>query len=811
MAVRPSIPIASLKLRQMPTSTIPAISFQNDLAYDITVYDSFVPSPLTDADKTYFGQLTMLGNVAAKSTGSITPIHPTSAFIIDNSTNKKPVKRCTKMEFQTTLTSFTVAQADEDAMTATFKFIDFFLHQPGDPAIQSFKAILAGDSKKWLSDMNAFFVKQPAYSLCTFQTYMMAIAYTAMNPESAAKPPAEATYSLSGLVTLMGGKWPDGMPDITVSHFTCNTQNGVVDIWFQIDISCLPFETDAIAKNFNSLYFDKKVQANLQFNYGFGLGILGTRLAVYLDTIKIPISSSDQFGIMHPTLTVDINPLFRFVVLTISGMIPFSVFNKSFNVAVSFTIDNVEAHVGAVIQDPDHSLPTPPFMKGVHFDEFGIGMGIFFEPPGFALGLQGKLHIGEPAAGTLVDLADDTFALICKMDGEVPEPVYASFYVPRMDINSVVEVFTNSSPNISIPITFTDLSFRWAENPMEPYVLPDGTLTDMAYGFSAAVDIFSFGFYGDVEIDMTNGLTATVEMSPLSLGPVFKLSGDGKGVTIKVDADGNPIKNNQIRDKKVLQDALAKATDKQLVAPGGPVLLINTFTSPLLHVNGKVSLFEIIERAVEIDIDRDGIKFELDFGGILTEQMTCTLQDFHNFAGVFKFGIDHTFTLPTVLGVPLGSIHVQAMAQSYIEVWTSLTDVNISVGGSFEFEGHTLSFGNFSVDIHISRIIDVIEAIVSYLTDNVEQIFTDIIHDAEQWAQKAKQGLITGYDTVSHVLKNGFNKLAGEVASIMKGAGYTASEVGLELPVTFGLNAAETAQTLSAAGYPGNEIIAGLK
>lgn len=712
------------------STTIPALSFQNDLGYDISVYDSFTPTPATDADKNYFGQLTLLGNIAAKSTGTVQPIHTSSAFVIDNTTDKKPLKRCTKMAFQTTIISFTVGQADEDAMTATFKFADFFLHQPDDPVSQAFKAILTEDPKKWLTDMNAFFLKQPAYSLCTFQTYMMTVAYTAMHPESIAMPPQDAQYSLSKLVALMGGNWPDGMPDISVSNFTCNTQNDVVDIWVQIDISSLPFESDQIAKNVNSMYFDKKVQANLQFNYGLSIGIFGTRLTLLLETIKIPISGFTEFGIEKPTITIDINPLFKFVVFTVRGIIPFSLFNKQFDANISMVIDNVEAEIGVVIEGDNSSLPAPPLTRGVHFDEFRVGLGIFFEPPGYAFGVQGKFHIGDPSGENVVDLNDDTFALVCKINGEVPEPVYASFYIPKMDINQVVAIFTDSSPNLNVPVTFTDLSFRWAEDPMEPYTLPD---------------------------------------------------------------------------------ALKTATDKQLVNPGGPVLVINTFQSPILHVNAKVSLFEIANYGINANINGDGIFFTLDFGGILTEQMTCRLSDFHNFYGGFKFGIDHGFSLPTIAGVSLGAIHVQAIADAHIIIQTSLSDVVLKIGGSFEFEGRTRQFGDFSADIHIEKMTDAIGAIITNLTDYAEQIFDDIIHDAEKWAGEAKAGLISGYNTVSDVLKTGYNKSAAEVASVMKGAGYAADQVASEIKSTFNLGVDAVESAMKTAGYAANEVIDALK
>jgi len=87
--------------------------------------------------------------------------------------------------------------------------------------------------------------------------------------------------------------------------------------------------------------------------------------------------------------------------------------------------------------------------------------------------------------------------------------------------------------------------------------------------FTGAVDVLSFGFFGKVRLDLNEGLTADLEASPIELGGVLKLLGDGKGVTIKVDAEGNPIRNNLIRDIKKLQAILKDAKDQTLVKAGG--------------------------------------------------------------------------------------------------------------------------------------------------------------------------------------------------------------------------------------------------
>ncbi len=781
------------------------ISFVNNLAYPVVVYDSSNPDNPTDAEKTYLGELVQLGTVAANSSGDIVPLQPGSAFVIENASIFKPVKRCTVPAINH-ITSFTVAQEDEAKMAASLKFVDFIMHNKTDALSKNFNAVLTGQHDDLETAVNNFFLQNADYKICDYPTYMMAVAYVALNPESIAKPPEEATYSLSKLVEGLGGTWPAGFPDITVSHFTCAIKDNNLDLKVNIDISNMPFENDATKESIKSLFVDTTIKAELTVNLSLGLGIFSARLSLNFENFKIPVGGSNNINITSPTITLDVNPLFKFVVFTIKGTLPFNMFNSPFDADLSITIDNEEAHVGVVIAGDKVSFPAPPVLKGVHLDEVGVGMGIFFKPPAFALGLETKFHIGEPNGGNVIELNDDTFALICKIESEIPEPVFFSFYVPKMDVKEVVTIFTDSTPNIDVPVTFSELSFRWSENFMDAYVLPDGSLTNGGYGFSATANIFSFGFYGFVEIDLNSGLTADIEMSPLNWGNVFTMSGDGKGVSIKIDQNGNPIRNNQISVTKAMQEALKTATDKQIVTPGGPVLIINTLKSPFLHLNAKVSLFDLIDFSIEADINKNGINFLLDYGAVLKEKMSVVLADFHNLSASFTYYINRTITVPTIAGVKLGSFHLAADVETHFKITTSLSDIKLSTGGSFNFEGLRRSFGDFEADIHISKITDFLEAIGRYIEQEAKNIFSEFLNDAQKWASKVKAGFFTAYDEVGSVLKNVWNADSVKVAAVMREAGYAASEIASNIKNAWNCGLNDVTWAMKQVGYSAAEV-----
>lgn len=837
------------------------VSFTNNLDFSVTVYDSFDDHDnttgnqdntsnrdnTTSQDNTnYFATLTSLTTVSANTTTSVQliPSHTASVLIVTNTTTNVPLARLMYMQgFPGDPLS--VGQADVDAMAQTMNFIDFILKNPNDPLTLTFQDLWkdTGSSESVVDSVDQFFVKQPTYASCTFETYMMGITYTAAQPvaaqsesgdqsldtteqpESKGEPLDQAFYSLRTLATLMGGTWPSDFPDIVVTKFTCKTEDKVLSVEAEIDLSKLPAQTDEALKFFGSLFNVQQLWVEVTFNYGFNMGFLGTRLSIGLDAMHVPFGDSKTLTINQPTVTIDINPLFKFVVFTVTGSIPFNMFGKGFEADVSMLIDNIEASFGVVIKGGDNtSLPAPPVMQGVHFDEFGVGIGIIFAPPGAAIGLSGKLHIGDLASGTQVELADDTFVVVCQMVQEVPNPLYISFYVPQMHLTDVLTVFTNTQSSLDVPVSFTDLSFKWSEDPMTPVALPDGTLSEMGYGFSAAANILAFSFYGDIAIDLDNGLTADIEMTPLALGDVFSIGGDGTGVSIKVDASGNPIKNNLLPTKAAEQQALKDATMKELVPSGGPVLKLQTFASPFLHLNGYVSLFEVVNDRLNANITSSGIEFEVSFGELLTTNMSCTLTDYHNLAAAFQFGINQNISLPSWNGVSLGSIFLQTSASVHLSLNTSSSDLILQVGGSFDFDNISRNFGDFVADAHIQRVSDLLSAIVSYIEQNAQQLFNELLSTGAAWAGKVQQGLIVAADSVASVLHNAYNQDADQVASTMKDVGYGAETIAGELKQTFapwqvagalknafGMSATAVAQAMQQAGYAGEEVAGALK
>lgn len=801
----------------------PEISIKNTLAEDVTIYDAFNDDPGDTSLTNYFGTLTSLGTVNADATSSFTPIHgPISTYIVYDSKNN-PVKRV--FTLGTTPQTFQVVQADVDVITATQSFVELIQNKPDDPDVQKFNALIKNGSGS-AQAVNAFFASSSDYKTCTYISYMLVVVALARTPATRDMPPAQQTYSLSTLLRFMGIDWPSGVPDIAASKFYCTDTGERIQLGGQLNVKDVTFG-DGVIGNVLSILPAETVRFSVAVDIQPGLAVGTTQLRCAFDTLSIPVGGGSSISFEQPTVMLSITPLFKFVVFEIKATIPFSIFGSpTFDATVAMTIDNVEAEIGVTLDGGDHPLATPPGIKGLHFDQFGVGMGLFFEPPGFALGVQGAFHVGD--GQQVVQLDDDTFAVVCVLEEEVPNPVFLSFYVPQLSLDQVVELFTNQPSNLGFPVSFSELSFRWAENPMEPVTLPDGTLAPMGYGFSASMDLFGLGFYADMELDLNNGLQGKAELAPFSLGPVLSLTGDGAGVTIKVDANGNPIRNNTIPQTAAAKQAIEQAATKQLVQPGGAELQVSMTTAPFFKLDADLTFLGLHD-SINATIDANGIGFELDFGGIISSSMSCVLKDYHNFSGSFTYGPDYNIPLPAIGGGNLGSIRLTAQVNATLGLTTSASAVVFTAAGGFSFQGVNYQFGPFGLDINIASLSDVLSAIGTWLVNNAKTVFAGLLADAGAWAQAIYSGAIApaaaGAAYVVGALRNSFGQTAAEVGTLLKGSSYALADVASAVKNAFGADADtvagvlttayqatenQVAAALQTAGYTANQIAGAL-
>lgn len=776
----------------------PSVTFQNQLTVAVNVYDAFNNNDEQQNTTDYFGTLTLLGNVPAGGQATFTPINgPISTYIVYDVSNNPVVRTFT---LGAAASTFQVTQADVAVITATKAFITLTTTSPTDPQVVSFLALIKNGASS-AEAINSFFQGTTNYNTCTFVSYMLAITQMAQQGQQQLATPASAVYSLSQLCGFFNVSWPSGFPDVAITNFSCTEANGDITLGGTIEISGLPDVPQATMTNLLSMLPSATAQFTLNFNYGSGGN---TSLQIVLPNISVPTGNGNTFQLQTPTLYLSINPLFKFVIFEISATVPFNIFGSpTFDAALSMTIDNDEAAIGVVVTGNNNTLFTPPILQGIHFDTIGVSMGLFFEPPGYVLGVEGAFHVGDGTNNITLD--DNQFLIVCEFDGPVPNPLYISFYIPQLNLSEIITMFTNTPNNIDVPVSFNELSFVWMEDPMAPITLPDGQLSQMAYGFSAYADILGLQFYGNVQVNLTNGLSGIITMSPYSIGSIFSLTGNGQAVSIKVDANGNPIPNNVVPLTAAQQQATQAAATQQIIAPGGPEMTMSSSSSPYFTLDASATFLGSTD-TIDCTVTSSGFNFNLQLSDI---DISCVLNQ-GAFIGTFTYTPSLNISLPD----NLGSINLTSAISVTINLSVSASNIDFSVSGSFTFNGDNLSFGPITLDENISGITSLIQSIENGIIADAENIFSSVTQDVSNWASSVYNKYIVpaepGASYMVTAFKNTFNQVVGDVGSLLGGGNFAAQDVASAVQTIYGAQPQQIAGVLQTAGFSSSEAATAL-
>lgn len=516
--------------------------------------------------------------------------------------------------------------------------------------------------------------------------------------------------------------------------------------------------------------------------------------------ITIPTGGSD-LKIGNAALRIDLTDE---TVFQLSGTMSFTVNGTEIDATVKLIIDESEAEVAVLLTGGDGTLGSPPGVEGLRLDQIGIEMGVFFEPPGLDLGIVGKCKVGD------LSTQDDEFGLVLEMVEEVPNLLYLSFYLDELDLPLAVTLFTDEAPpdalDVLKAVQITDLSFYFAENVV---VLPDGTIAQPGFAFSGTLSIFGFGAHADLSIGATTGISGDAMMAPLNLANVLSITGDGPGRTqtyAEVDGQWQRTDNRGV----VRTNPPPPTREGTVVEPGGPILHISSHGEPYLHLDIRVSLFDIANYEVEADITNAGITFELgyDLAGVADFKLDCTLKDWTSFNAQeqFTLGLDEQVGPIEIAGINCGSIHLQADLAANLSIGISSDSFWMMVSGGFDFEGLSLSLPPLQLSVSPAQLSQLPEMIVQQIKDNASEIFKDLFEDLGRYAELVRNGIITGIDDLGAVLKNVYNVAAEDAARIMQEMGRGVEEIAASLQTAYGYTADAAAATLNALGYGANEI-----
>jgi hypothetical protein len=524
-------------------------------------------------------------------------------------------------------------------------------------------------------------------------------------------------------------------------------------------------------------------------------------------TVAIPAGGTSSLALGNPMVRITAAPI---VIFQLSGSLAFSVNNTPVKATVSLILDETEAEVTVTLAADQAPLPGPPGLKGLHFEEFGIEMGVFFEPPGVDLGLQGKVRIGDVQSAM-----DDEFAIVLEMIEELPNLLYLAFEVDKLDLGQAITLFTNVTTSSLIEqlqiVKLSDLTFHWCESEV---VLPDSTLAQPGFGFSASIQILTFSAHGDLEISVAQGVNGSAEMSPISLRNILHIAGAGKGI-VRTYQESSGVWT-EVTNTGIVHQVPALPTRRDvIIPPGGPVIAFNAKQSPYLLVGLDVTLFDLVHTGVNATIDNNGFSFTLTFklANMAAFDLHCVLNGPEHFNANASLSIHLDASVGPIhfMGCNVGSIHLVAGLDAAMAIALDPSRFELDLSGSFNFEGLNLSMPALNLGIAPSSLKELPGQAVQQIRTHADQLFEALFANVGKWADMIGRGVVTGVADMAGTLKTAYHVTDHEAAQLMHTAKQSAQVVAAGLKSAYNSSQDVTTAALKGAGYAANETAAGLK
>ncbi len=475
------------------------------------------------------------------------------------------------------------------------------------------------------------------------------------------------------------------------------------------------------------------------------------------------------------------------VALTVHGSVTFPVGDTTLKATGFLTVgDSGLSAAFDLAGTGGNALPSPFGLKGVHLSDLGVELEAAVEPPSVAFGLLGKFTIGPgipPPAGPPVPVRalaakppPGEFALILGLDGEIPNPLLLSMFLPELSVAQAIEAFTDQQPAGLPPVVnnirASDLMIYWCDAPAG-IQLPDGTWAYAGFGFNATLDIYGLRAHGALKID-SHGITGEACIDPVHLHGVIDLTGRGLGTP-------------------------AAYSGQVTVRPGGPQIKVSTIASPYLDVDWTLVLFSTVSQSVNVVVDNSGFRFDISNAGPnYSSALHCVFDPKGRLELDFSVLLNLDVDLGVVNGAHIGRVHLADTGLTARLVATVMPNLAITIDGSFLVDGTSYVMPRLSASVAFSSLSEIPQRIFEQVKDQATTIFAQIRTSASTYLELARKGIIAQSDDVGKVLRVAYQQTADQAAEAMKAAGYAADQVaGLLKQAGYGFDEIGTALHLA--------------
>ncbi len=485
--------------------------------------------------------------------------------------------------------------------------------------------------------------------------------------------------------------------------------------------------------------------------------------AVLGKTIAIPpVSNLPLSGGPSGNIVLSIQP--APLSASIAGMLTVPVGDQDITF-IGATIVSVNALTFALdVEAPRGVLLAPMGFQGVNLNEIGIAMSTQFEPPSFALALEGQFAFtGQPPSS-------NAFAFAFASVGEEVHPQLLSCTFAELDLPIVFNACMGATitlPSVLSSVQFTDVLVYWCAIPS---TLPDGTVSTPGYGFNGNMDFFGWHAFASLMITFSSGIAGKAELDPIMLGKnVLSITGKAKH--------------------------------------GGPLVAMSTLASPYFVVSLDVSVLGLGGVDIEGQIADDGMHFSLDAHArtFLDAEVACVLSDptHFSFSCGFRVALDLSLgplALPET-PISLGYIHVAGGFVGSLTVQLDGDTFSATIEGGIAWLDQVWSIAAIHVSGAPADVSDFVSILLSSIQEQANQIFSALIDDAEQWAKYVLDGIITGVNDIAAGLKDAYHETDVQATRILKDIGQDATAAAAALQRVYNDSLDAAAQALASVNY----------
>lgn len=329
---------------------------------------------------------------------------------------------------------------------------------------------------------------------------------------------------------------------------------------------------------------------------------------------------------------------------------------------------------------------------------------------------------------------------------------------------------------------------------------------------------------------------------------------DQAGVTIAGDFSawgwGGTVDMNL---SKASVDMYATMDRFALEVGGATLLAISGYgdqKDPLLdfHLGTDVENFECtvaasvtllgVSQNLYIGPDAGGLAFTFGLdSSVIDGSLSCTLsEDLFAASGAISVDLDMKVPLSKA-GVSVGDIKLKTGmdVQLAIDAPRSPLSCTLTLDGSFQFQGSTLSIPTLTLSATPGNLSALLKEIEDHILDKADTIFADYIEELTDWANDVAEGVIwfggevadvalqvyqgaedvgiaayetmnEGVETVSRGLDTAYSKTEVGATIALRNAGYTANEVTAGLRSAYNATEEAIAGALKAVGYSAEEV-----